>query len=202
MYDIELSLMSKVLVANIVGYMIGTLCGVTYRWLNRQLVLAVGSLLLGLANAFIPLYSASIGLAFAGFAIAGLGMGVIRACASVWLIDLWPLGSAAILQGCQFLYGLGTIAAPMLASRFVNGQANTTREGEVLTPELRASLLTVPLAVNGVLQVIRKSLELQESILNLSLNSLSLSPQRHFFSFFSSSFVPTSPPYRQLPENP
>jgi len=76
----------------------------------------------------------------------------------IWQIEIWsPIqATTTVLQLSHLAYGLGTISSPVLASSFVYGKANVTRDGAVLTPDLRKHNLLIPFGINAVIQVIRK----------------------------------------------
>lgn len=127
----------------------------SYRWLNRQLVYSLFVVLLGVTNMLLPVYG-SVWAVYLFLALIGVSMGVIGSTASMWLIDLYPIGTAAILQVQVFCYGLGTILAPIIASPFVYGTKEVIEDtGKALTAELRQQKLMVPFAINGALQAIR-----------------------------------------------
>ena len=102
----------------------------------------------------LPFYG-NLWLAFAMMVLSSIGAGGWDAAASIWIVELWPVKNSAILQGNQFMYGLGTIAAPLLASSFVYGTKNETIIGNVtreITPEDRIHALAFPFGINGLVQ--------------------------------------------------
>lgn len=155
LYGVPLKTASNLLTANIAGFLIGTLSGITYRWFNRQLVFAICAMLLAVSNGLLPLYG-KIELAFVGYAIAGLGMGVLRSTANMFLMDIWPTGTTVVLQCGQFLYSLGVITAPVMMSKYVYGEKNVTETGEPYTVDMRKHNLSVPFLISGVMQFLRK----------------------------------------------
>lgn len=153
LYSVSLKAASNLLTANIFGFLIGTLSGMLYRWFNRQLIFSLSIILLAVSNGLLPFYG-RIEVAFVGYAVSGLGMGVLRSTANMFLIDLWPTGTTVILQVGQFLYSLGVITAPVLMSRYVKGTKNTTDSGEEYTVEMRRANLAVPFAISAFLQLL------------------------------------------------
>lgn len=85
-----------------------------------------------------------------------VGAGAWDSSTSIWLVDMWPIGGAAFLQGNQMMYGLGSTVAPLLAAPFVYGDANVTSGNGSLTSELRVRTMLVPFTINGALQCIGK----------------------------------------------
>ena len=109
---------------------------------------------IALTSLLMPHYP-HIWMAFIGMTLNGAGGGAWDA--SSWLVELWPTGNAPLLQANQFLYGVGTTVSPLVASKFIFGEANFTgsEDGKMLlTQDLRRRYLAIPYAINGVAQFI------------------------------------------------
>lgn len=83
LYSVSLKAASNLLTANIFGFLIGTLSGMLYRWFNRQLIFSLSIILLAVSNGLLPFYG-RIEVAFVGYAVSGLGMGVLRSTANMF----------------------------------------------------------------------------------------------------------------------
>src|SRR5699024_2743943 len=85
-----------------------------------------------------------------------LGSGCWDSTVNHWLTEIWPNKYAAVLQVNMFLSGLGDVVAPLMVAPYVHGDANVTADNETITVDLRIRHLTVPFALEGVLQSIGK----------------------------------------------
>ena len=142
-------------VATGLGYLIGSLASYTYGRLNRQLMLIAFVLLMAVTMALLPRYG-HLGLALPALVLSGIGSGAWDAATSIWLVELWPVGNSAVLQGSQFAWGAGSIVAPMMVSPFVYGDANVTADNQTLTVEERVRRLAIPYEIVGVVQLVGK----------------------------------------------
>ncbi|KAH7641063.1 hypothetical protein HUG17_8532 [Dermatophagoides farinae] len=131
------------------GYMIGSLTGFIYKWINRQLVLIFMVATMAFLIAYTPYYS-SIYQLFVATLIIGIGSGSWESSNTVWLVEMWPKHQASAIQIQQFMYGIGSIISPSMLAPFVQGIANETEVGV----ESRKSLLIKPFITIGVLQLI------------------------------------------------
>ena len=67
------------------------------------------------------------------------------------MIEIFPIGNAGMLQFLQFMYGVGSVIAPLLVAPFVKGeQLVNNSTGLPITPEDRIQSLTMPFVVSGV----------------------------------------------------
>lgn len=69
---------------------------------------------------FLPFYQ-HYWVAFMMMVLSNVGAGGWDSCTSLWLVELWPTKNSAILQANQFMYGVGSILAPLLAAPFLHG---------------------------------------------------------------------------------
>lgn len=152
-YDVALNTVSTMVVANNIGYTAGALAGYLYKWVNRQLSLVVFTLFISLTTFGFAHYGNVIFI-FIAISINGIGCGAWDAANSVWLVDMHKVGSTAVLQAAQFMYGAGITLAPVLASNFVYGEQNTTDDGTPLTVDMRKETLAVPYIITGIVQSI------------------------------------------------
>lgn len=113
--------------------------------------------------------------------LSNVGAGGWDSATSLWLVELWPTKNSAILQANQFMYGMGSILAPLLAAPFLHGiksEVLVGNETRFLTLEDRITSLSIPFGVNGLLQGIGKlsffSFNLQHSSKLITFNQLLL----------------------------
>lgn len=148
-FGVSLNTISYLPVATGVGYLLGSLSSYTYRYLNRQLMLIGFVILMAVTTAFVPHYG-SLEIALPSLVLYGIGSGAWDSATSIWLVDMWPVGNSAVLQGSQFLYGVGAIVAPFLVSPFVYGDVTN------ITVEQRVKELAIPYEIGGAVQVFGK----------------------------------------------
>lgn len=120
-----------------------------YKWMNRQLVLSVAVFVLAITIWCLPFYG-HLWLVFLMMVFSNIGAGAWDSAVSLWIVEMWPLGHTAILQGNQFMYGLGSIVAPLIASPFVFGTKNVTQENAPITAKDRIQSLTIPYTITGI----------------------------------------------------
>ncbi|XP_046914855.2 sodium-dependent glucose transporter 1A [Dermatophagoides farinae] len=130
------------------GYMIGSLGGIVYKWLNRQLVLITLVATMAVMIAFTP-YFGSIELFFVATALLSIGGGCWDSAINVWIVEMWPDHQASVMQALQFMYGIGSIICPSLMSPFVKGITNQT-----VNVEARQTSLMKPFIAIGIIQII------------------------------------------------
>ncbi|KAH9403011.1 hypothetical protein TYRP_015777 [Tyrophagus putrescentiae] len=134
--------------------MIGSLVSFLTRWINRQLLLSFLVMMQALTLMFLPFYP-HYWLAFVMMVLSNVGAGGWDSATSLWLVELWPTKNSAILQANQFMYGTGSILAPLLAAPFLHGiksEVLVGNETRLLTVEDRIMSLSIPFGVNGFLQ--------------------------------------------------
>lgn len=124
-----------------------------YRHVNRQFILIYGMLQWTICITLMPHYG-HLWLAFAMTSAMTIATGAWDSSTSIWVVEMWPIGNSALLQGLQFMYGLGSIVAPLLCAPFVYGTKNVTESNQTITPEFRIESLTVPFAINGSFQIL------------------------------------------------
>src|SRR5690606_42018125 len=61
-------------------------------------------------------------LFFAAATVNGLGSGAWDGSSSMWLVELWPHQTGAVMQSYQFMFGLGNIVAPLIAAPYLHGE--------------------------------------------------------------------------------
>jgi len=127
------------------------LAGWLYKWLNRQLMLAFFVFLLTGSVALIPHYG-HLSIALVALCLNGIGDGGYDAGSSSWLVEMLPEGNSIFLQASQFMYGLGSIVAPMMVAPYVYGEALVDRNNQTLTVDMRKSGLSIPFGLNGLMQ--------------------------------------------------
>ena len=93
--------------------------------MNRQLLLILFIILQSITITLLPGYS-SLTMVFASLVFTGIGAGGWDSAVIIWLVDMWPTDiiNGPLIQVSQFMYGLGSIAAPIIAAPFVYGDGN------------------------------------------------------------------------------
>lgn len=151
-YGTSIETISYLVSFSSLGYLLGSLFGFFYKWLNRQLTLAFLTALLAITIALVPYYG-HVWLLFVCIVVNGLGGGSWDSSNNVWLVEMWTENNAPVMQSSQFFYGMGTIVGPMIVGPYVHGENNHTT-GYVWSGEQRQKLLTFPFALVGLLQLI------------------------------------------------
>ena len=154
-YSVSLNVVSYFPVATGIGYLIGSLASYLYRHFNRQLMLILFVMLMAVTITFLPHYGLFY-IALPALVLNGIGSGAWDSATSIWLVDMWPIGNSPILQGSQFMYGVGSIVAPILVSNFVYGEAAVDANNRTITAQDRIDALTTPFAIVGMIQLIGK----------------------------------------------
>ena len=132
------------------GYLIGSLSGALYKWINRQLTIVTLCIVLATTIALVPHFN-QLWILFVALVFNGIGGGTWDSNNNVWLVEMWPTFNAPLIQVSQFMYGLGTIIGPIIVSPYVHGDnTNTTN----WSPEFRRKELTFPFALTGIIQAI------------------------------------------------
>lgn len=137
------------------GYMLGSLAGWAYQWIDRQILLIVLITVHAVSIAAIP-FCGVLAVLFVVMTLNGCGAGAFDSSNSISLVEMWPNSNSAMLQASQFMFGLGTIIGPMLVSPFVYGEAgnDTSSKAFNITAEERQHSLMIPFAISGVLQIV------------------------------------------------
>ena len=112
-------------------------------------------MMMAIGIAFLPFYG-DLATALMMLIVMGTGSGAWDSATSIWLVDMWPIGNSAILQGSQFMYGLGSIVSPILVSPFVYGEMNKTSDNKTITIADRIDSLAYPFIACGIIQSIGK----------------------------------------------
>lgn len=97
----------------------------------------------------------------------GVGAGAWDNGNNVWLVEMWPQKSLAVMQFSQFMYGLGTVLAPVLVKPYLTGENSTHHKAShdllndwtpnTTNPAIdRRELLETPFIITGFLQGLGK----------------------------------------------
>ncbi|XP_054161819.1 sodium-dependent glucose transporter 1-like [Oppia nitens] len=103
------------------GYIMGSLIGFLYKYINRQLTLIILLIIMGLTVIFIP-YSEHLWQLYMYFVLIGMCAGTWNSTNNVWLIEMWQKQSGPIMQLSQFTYGIGTILGPLIDRSYLLGE--------------------------------------------------------------------------------
>ena len=164
------------------GYCIGALVGgLAFQYMNRQLFVIIFMSITSLSCAFYP-FSPSLIIFLALGIVFSFGNGTLDVAQNTWYIEMWQEHSNSILQLAQFMYGLGTIVAPIIEGPYLTGDTdgnNATDDDDIfilfrhhkhnvsghhkhnisghethtVTPHDRSMLLSKPFAVIGGVQL-------------------------------------------------
>jgi len=134
------------------GYLTGALAGWLYKWINRQMALIGFVSVFAVTIVFVPYYHRFF-IALVAILFNGIGSGAWDSASGFWMVEMWPVGNAVMLQLMQFMFGCGTVVAPLLVAPYVNGET-TKVNNKTITVEDRIHALTMPFALTGVVQMI------------------------------------------------
>ncbi|CAG2169785.1 unnamed protein product [Oppiella nova] len=161
MLNTTINLISISLVINNIGYLSGSLFGLLYKYINRQLTIVVIMAAMAASITLIPDCPNLWILYLFQYAI-GLGAGIWDTANNVWLIEMWPQNSSPVLQFSQFMYGLGSVFGPIIVKPYLTGETNHTLAiqlsdfGDITStpsaPVDRRALLRTPYLISGILQ--------------------------------------------------
>ena len=108
-----------------VGYTLGTFVGLAYRWLNRQLVMALFFIILSVISACTPLLS-QLWLLCVFALIMGFGSSINVSGYIVWTIEQWKDKSAPVLQTNALGFGLGSVICTSVLGPYLTGEVRST----------------------------------------------------------------------------
>ena len=149
-YSADSKVMPLMMIGNSAGYVLGTLVGPLYKYLNRQLIISFFLTLLAITTTFIPLYD-PIPFAYAALTLQGVCMGVYASSFQIWFRQMFPKVLNTLLNMNQSCYGIGTIVAPAICGSFLFGDQKVSFEH-------RQKQVLIPYIITGVLQLIGKFL--------------------------------------------
>src|SRR5437879_1637927 len=87
-FNVELASINISNIFNNIGYFFGSLCGLFYTLINRQLTVAVMLLLMGIAKA-VTILLPNVSYLYIDMFIIGMAQGVMDCSISVWLLEMW-----------------------------------------------------------------------------------------------------------------
>ncbi|XP_054162143.1 major facilitator superfamily domain-containing protein 4B-like [Oppia nitens] len=106
-----------------IGNVIGTLVGMSYNYLNRQLVVVGLLVLMALSSTCIP-FTDSLMQLYSCALVFGIGTGAWIAAYNVWLIEIWQHNAGQVLFISQLMYGTGAVLGPLLDRPYLTGDTN------------------------------------------------------------------------------
>ncbi|CAG2103427.1 unnamed protein product [Medioppia subpectinata] len=107
------------------GFFLGTFVGLLYKYVNRQLTMALTFILMTVASAVIPLYP-NLWVLYLGAFMIGIGSSCYVAASTVWIIELWRGRPIPILQIFEFWFGIGEILTTVALKPYVVGETTAT----------------------------------------------------------------------------
>ncbi|EEC07109.1 sodium-dependent glucose transporter, putative, partial [Ixodes scapularis] len=111
-------------VAELLGSLIG---GKLYDTYNTQVV-TILTMLMAFGTVLLIPISGTLALALAMVFVGGLSFGAFDTGANVWTMRLWPENSNPALQVYHLSFGIGSLAAPLLAEPFLSTLASSSSE--------------------------------------------------------------------------
>ena len=116
----SMSLISLQPVLETIGYTIGTFVGLTYKWLNRQIVMALFFIIICAVSAATPMLE-QLWMLYLFALIFGIGSSITVSGYVVWTIDMWKEKSAPILQTNSLGFGLGSVLCTTIIGPYLTG---------------------------------------------------------------------------------
>ena len=104
-----------------VGYIAGSFVGLTYKWLNRQLVMTLSFIAVCAVSAVYPLVH-QLWLVFVMAFVVGFGTSINAGGYIVWTIDQWKEKSVSVLQINALGYGLGSVIVTAVLGPYLTGE--------------------------------------------------------------------------------
>ncbi|XP_054162215.1 sodium-dependent glucose transporter 1B-like [Oppia nitens] len=137
-----------------VGNILGTLFGLVFKYVNRQLTLICLLLLMAISSTIIP-FTRQVWQLFICAFFFGIGSGAWITAYNVWLIEMWQDNSGKILFLSQVMYGIGSVLGPLIDSSYVTGDQNRTDTTlAIISEEDRRQKLAIPYMISGGIQII------------------------------------------------
>ncbi|XP_054161899.1 sodium-dependent glucose transporter 1A-like [Oppia nitens] len=104
------------------SFMMGSLFGFLYKYIDRQIILITLLLIKAGATFLIP-YSQQLWHLYLFIGLYGLGSGAWNSGNRVWVLEMFPkpTQSGAVLHLSGFMYGMGTILGPMIERPYLTG---------------------------------------------------------------------------------
>ncbi|KAI1286422.1 Major facilitator superfamily domain-containing protein 4A [Halotydeus destructor] len=146
----------KILPIRSIGQLLGCLsAGFLYDRFNPLSTLAIAFTVMGICTILTPLASSLLSLSVLAFICAAC-IGLIDPCCNVFLLYIWGKASQKYLLTIHFCFGVGGLAAPLLASPFLSaGDIQLEGAGSNVTSATSnhcnsgQSLIHIPYAILG-----------------------------------------------------
>lgn len=116
------------------AYTLGSLGGLSFNYINRQMGL-VTLLLLSGASLFLTPYSPSIGMFYLIAVLNGFAAGACDVGFHVWILEMFQDGGGPLLQALHFSFGIGIAVAPLITANFLSGESECGKPSSNLTLE-------------------------------------------------------------------
>ncbi|XP_054161682.1 uncharacterized protein LOC128959703 [Oppia nitens] len=139
--ETDIKLISLQTTFETVGNTLGTFVVLTYKWLNRQIVMAIAFIMMSVLYACTPLLTSLWQLYLIAF-LFGVGSTVNISGYIVWTIELWQHRSAPVLQFNAVGFGIGSIIVTAVMSMYTTG--NIEPDKPLVPVDVRRDRLTVP----------------------------------------------------------
>ncbi|CAG2103216.1 unnamed protein product [Medioppia subpectinata] len=143
-----------------VGNTLGTLFGLVFKYVNRQLTLICLLLLMAITSTVIP-FTREVWQLFLCAFFFGMGAGAWITAYNVWLIEMWQRRAGKVLFLSQVMYGIGSVLGPLIDGPYVTGEparnettGAVTIDEPIISVEDRRHKLAVPYMISGGIQII------------------------------------------------
>ncbi|UXI18778.1 hypothetical protein NH340_JMT04721 [Sarcoptes scabiei] len=112
------------------AYTFGSLGGLAFDYVNRQLLLIL-LLLLSAASLFATPYVPNISWLFVIAIINGFAAGACDVGFHVWILEMFQNGGGPLIQALHFSFGIGIAIAPLISANFLGSEAEGCGSNEL-----------------------------------------------------------------------
>ena len=99
--------------------------GLTYRHLNRQLVVAISFVIMTIVNSTLPVLP-NLPVLYVCALISGFCSAIVMCSYTVWTIELWGARSGVFLYIEDFSYGIGSTVAEAVIKPYLTGKVESS----------------------------------------------------------------------------
>ncbi|KAH9527966.1 hypothetical protein DERF_001948 [Dermatophagoides farinae] len=138
------------------AYTFGSLGGIAFDYVNRQLFL-IALLLLSGASLMVTPYVPDVGWLFLIAVVNGFAAGACDVGFHVWILEMFQNGGGPLLQALHFSFGLGIASAPLISAQFLDeseGCSASVNDEIILSDyeiQHRRQTLFIPYLITGLI---------------------------------------------------
>ena len=111
--------------------MFNYLGGFLYFYINRQLTFVVLCSAMAIFYATIP-FCTELWQIWLCSTLTQVGVGAFEGGNTIWVVEMWKKNSAPILQLTKALYGMGTIAGPLITKQYLFGELDANNSTDLI----------------------------------------------------------------------